>query len=256
MAFPLTVYGKLGWEKVVTSTKKHKLGTRMELPDGRVFYYAFSDGTIGAGKLAQQAALVTATHVRGRAVAAAALGTKAIVVTNSGLALTKDKYADGTIFVSDGAAEGHMYIIKGHPAATVAGTFKVTIDEEDGIQDEALTTTSKVGLRLNKFLDAKLYDSNAINGIPVGVAPVEVADNRYFWAQTWGEAPILMIGISSIAGYAVRPYSTGSVDGGVRGYKTSIGTVARTDAQLPQVGIIISLATATGYALCFLTLSR
>ena len=254
MAFPLTVYGKFGWEKVVTSTQKHKLGTRMELPDGRVFYYSFSDGIIGAGKLVQQAVLVTATHVRGRAVAAAALGTRAIIVTNSGASLVKDKYKDGTIFVSDGAAEGHVYIVQGHPAAATTATFKITIDEEDGIQDEALTTTSKVGLRLNKFLDAKLFDSNAINGMPVGVAPVEVADNRYFWCQTWGEAAILMIAQTSIAGFVARPYATGTVDGGVRMRKTA--SLQATDARLPQIGIFISAATSTGYSLMFLTISR
>ncbi len=258
MAFPLRIYGKFGWEKVVTSAKKNKLGTAMELPDGRVFYYAFSDGAIGAGQLVQQSALFTATHVRGRAVAlAAALGTGAVTITNSGLALTKDVYADGVIFVSDAAAEGHMYVIKSHPAAVSAASCKLTLDEEDGIQDEAWTTATKVGLRKNKFLDVKKYDSNAgTNGIPLGVATVEVADNRYFWCQSWGDVPVLAIVATTVAGASIRAMATGTVDGGIRNFKTSIGTVARTDAQLPQVGIVQNAATASGYSLIFLTLSR
>ena len=254
MAFPLIIFGKYGWEKVVTSAKKHPLGTRMELRDGRVFYYAFSDGAIGAGQLVMEGDVVTATHERGRAVAAAALGTKAIVVTNSGAALAKDKYADGTIYITDGAAEGHMYIIKSHPAAATTATFKITIDEEDGIQDEALSTTSKVGLRLNKWLDAELFDSNDIDGIPLGVAPVEVADDRYFWCQTWGSAQILMIAQTAIKGYLARIYATGTVDGGVRMHKTA--SAQATDTLIPNIGIFESAATATGYAHIFLTLAR
>lgn len=254
MAFPLNIYGKFGWEKIQTSGKKHRLGTRMELPDGRVFYYAFSNGAIGAGKLVMQKDLVTGVHGRGRSVAAAVLGTKAIIVTNSGASLALDKYADGTIYVTDGAAEGHMYIIKGHPAAATTATFKITIDEEDGIADEALTTTSKVGMRQNKWLDCELYDSNDIDGIPLGVAPIEVADDRYFWCQTWGSSQILMIAQTSIIGYKARVYATGTVDGGVRMNKT--GTVMLTDNLLPVVGVFESIATATGYAQIFLTIAR
>ncbi len=258
MAFPLSIYGKFGWEKVVTSAKKQKLGTRMELPDGRVFYYSFSIGAIGTGQLVQQAPLVTATHVRGRAVAAAAaLGATAITITNSGLALTINQYADGVIFVSDATAEGHMYVIKSHAAAVSAATVKFILDEEDGIQDEALSTTSKVGLRRNKFIEVQKYDSNTgTSGICLGAAPVEVADNRYFWCQSWGDLPVFAIAATTVAGAKVRAMATGTVDGGVRNFKTSIGTVARTDAQLPQVGIVQNAATASGYSLLFLTLSR
>ncbi len=203
----------------------------------------------------QQAPLVTATHVRGRAVAAAATKATFITLTNSGLPLTKDQYADGTIFVSDGAAEGHVYIIKSHAAAATTATVKLFLDEEDGIADEALTTASKVGLRKNKFLDIVAYDSSVTSsGIPLGVAPVEVANDRYFWCQSWGEAAILAIGVSTVAGYRVRPFASAGVDGGVRPYKTA--SAAATDRQLPSIGIIENLSTATGYSLIFLTISR
>ncbi len=255
MAFPLTIYGKFGWEKVVTSAKKNKLGTRMELPDGRVFYYAFSNGTIGAGMLVQQAVLMHANHVRGMTVAAAAaLGTHAITITNQSTALNADQYADGTVFVSDATGEGHVYIIKSHPAGVSAANIKFTLDEEDGIADEALSTTSKVGLRRNKFLDVIKYDSNVTTSIPLGVAPVEVADNRYFWCQSWGEAALLAISITTIAGYKVRPFATGTVDGGVRPFRTA--QAANTDKGLPSLGIVENASTATGYSLVFLTISR
>ena len=40
MAFPSTINLAYGQEKVETSGKKQKLGTRASTPDGRVFYYA------------------------------------------------------------------------------------------------------------------------------------------------------------------------------------------------------------------------
>ena len=47
-----TIYGDYGDEKFTSTTNDIGaiLGTRMILPDGRVFRYAFSDGAVGAGK--------------------------------------------------------------------------------------------------------------------------------------------------------------------------------------------------------------
>src|SRR3972149_4909121 len=140
MAFPLNIYGKFGGEKITTVGKKPRRGTRMELPDGRVFYYAFSNGVIGAGKLVMQKDLVTGVHGRGRSVAAAALGTLAIIVTNSGASLTKDKYADGTIYVTDGNAEGHTNIVTKLRALTTGAPVKNDRLAAACFVDEALTT--------------------------------------------------------------------------------------------------------------------
>ena len=67
MAFPKTVYLSYGMEKAQTSGQKHKLGTRAETPDGRVFYYAQEDGTaIGtAGLIVENVAadLCSPAHV-------------------------------------------------------------------------------------------------------------------------------------------------------------------------------------------------
>ena len=111
-----------------------------------------------------------------------------------------------------------------------------------------------MGLRQNKWLDCELFDSNDIDGIPLGVAPVEVADDRYFWCQTWGSAQILMIAQSSVIGYKARVYATGTVDGGVRMNKTA--SAQATDSLLPVIGIFESIATATGYAQIFLQIAR
>ena len=57
MAFPNTISGKYGWEKVQTSEQKHKLGTRMVFDDGRAFRYVEVGGSdIAAGAIVQAAA--------------------------------------------------------------------------------------------------------------------------------------------------------------------------------------------------------
>ena len=45
-----SIWGDYGDEKVTGTTQLHPYGTRMVLPDGRVFYYGQTDGAITAGK--------------------------------------------------------------------------------------------------------------------------------------------------------------------------------------------------------------
>src|SRR3989304_2915879 len=109
MAFPHTIYGKFGWEKKVTSGSKHRLGTRMELLDGRVFYYAFSNGVIGAGKLVMQLNHPHASHIKDRQVLAArAIGATTIRFKCTGSAISLNQYQDGLVFVNDVDGEGHV----------------------------------------------------------------------------------------------------------------------------------------------------
>ena len=50
MSFPQTIMGKWGWEQVVTTAKKHKLGTIMQIAD--TFYtYASAGEAVLAGQL-------------------------------------------------------------------------------------------------------------------------------------------------------------------------------------------------------------
>ena len=64
MAFTYgTIWGDYGDEKITGTTKLHPFGTRMLVPDGRVFKYGgiSSAGAVHAGKVVQAAAS-TAAH--------------------------------------------------------------------------------------------------------------------------------------------------------------------------------------------------
>ncbi len=48
-----TIWGDYGDEKVTGTTKLHPYGTRMVLPDGRVYYYGQTDGAQTAEQFAK-----------------------------------------------------------------------------------------------------------------------------------------------------------------------------------------------------------
>ena len=267
MAYPNTIYGKYGWEKVTTSAQKHPLGTRMELRDGRVFRYARAAPTalLDSGKLQMQKAS-TASQLKDLAVSAAAKGATAVTITVAGAALTANQYADGMIYVNDQGAdsasgEGQVYVIKSHPAISTSTAGVITLDEEDGVADQAWTTNTQVGLRKNLFAEVEEWDASDIDGIALGVPPVRVSKTYYFWCQTWGRAAVLT-GDTVILGEVVKPAASkmgttahGTVDGAVYTVKRETKTVPSQQEALPTVGIVDTVAASTEYSLVFLTLA-
>ncbi len=259
MGFPTSIYGKYGDEKVVTSTKKYRLGTRMEFRDGRVFYYAFSQGALNAGKLVMQSLITNASHIKDLNVATAAAVSTAtapstvINFTNAGSAFGLTQLEDGAVFVNDVDGEGHYYSIRTNLAIGITSTGDLTLDEDDGIA-EALTTNSEIGIRINKFQDCELWDNTAIDGICLGVAPTEVADNRFCWIQSWGSAAVLTSG-TVLVGKLVIPKGTGATsDGAMRKYTTV--SAANTGLEFPQIGSVESVGANSEYSLVHLTISR
>ena len=151
MAFPNSIYGKYGWEKVQTSDQRHKLGTRMVFDDGRAFRYVeVGAADIAAGAVVQAAAGV-ANHDMDLAIATASSGATAVTVTLGATAATKNQYKDGYIYINDGGTgEGHVYKIKSNPAADGSATLALTLDEEEGIVTALTNGTHLAGLAVNK----------------------------------------------------------------------------------------------------------
>lgn len=222
------------------------VGTRMVLPDGRVFRYAFSNGAAGAGTGVQSSAAL-ANHDSDLAVsAAAAAGANSVSVTLGGTAATVNQYANGYLFVNDVDGEGHVYRIRQHDAIGSGGTGTINLMDGDAI-DTALTTSSQVGLVVNPYMHVIPSPGGAQTGRTVGFAPAVVADNTYFWAQTWGEAAVLADGTLVI----FRPIrvSDGTA-GAVEEYSS------QTDAEEQVVGFATNvLAASTEYQFAFLTIS-
>ena len=203
MAFPTTVYLSYGMEKAETSTQKHRLGTRAETPDGRVFYYAKNSSTAitPGGKICDGIAAVAAHDMD---VAATATSAGATTVTSgTSLTTTLNQYKDGYIIFNDGPGQGEVYRVKGNTLVSGATGLVVTIDEEDGFRT-ALTTSSLFGLAYNPYTDVKVIDGDGtMTTGPLGVNPMPVTASYYFWLQTSGIASVLSGAVVAIVGDAI-----------------------------------------------------
>jgi len=242
-----TIWGDYGDEKVTSTTADLGLtvGTRMILPDGRVFRYSFSNGAPGAGTGVQSSA-AEGNHDSDLVVtAAAAVGAKSASVTLGATAAAEDLYANGYLLVNDEAGEGHIYKIRQHDAIGSGGTGTINLMDGDTIA-VALTTSSQVGLVANPYMHVIPSPGGAQTGRTVGFTTVAVADNSYFWAQTWGEAAVLVDGTLVI----FRPIrmSDGTA-GAVEEYSS------QTDAEEQEVGFATNVRGLDGeYQFAFLTI--
>ena len=209
MSFPNTVYGKPGWEKVMTSDQRHKLGTRMTFADGRVYRYALDSGAgIAAGRLVQAPATDAADDMDLAWSAGAAVGGTTIT-TGTSLTITKDQYKEGWLYTNDGAGEGQIYPIKSNTAVSGAAGCVFTIDDEDGFAIALTATTSLFGVVYNLY-DGVLVQPTTITNAAVGVSTTTVTASYYTWLQTWGPCALLDTGASWVVGDQLASAETGA----------------------------------------------
>ena len=183
-----TIWGDYGDEKVTGTTKLHPYGTRMVLPDSRVYYYGQTDGAQTAGAICQSAVGI-GNHDMDLATNTASAGDKSVTVTVGGTAATEDQYADGYLYINDGTGQGHNYKIRQHDAIDSSGSGAINLMDGDAIITgfEAATIA---GLAKNPYKDFIVFPTTA-TGHPVGVAPTDFDDDDYGWLQTWGPAAVL-----------------------------------------------------------------
>ena len=199
MSFPNTVYGKPGWEKVMTSDQRHKLGTRMAFADGRVYHYAQDSGAgIAAGRLVQAPATDAADDMGLAWSAGAAVGGTTIT-TGTSLTIAKDQYKEGWLYTNDGTGEGQIYPIKSNTAVASATGCVFTIDDEDGFAVALTATSSKFGVLYNIY-DGVLVQPTTITNAAVGVSTTTVTASYYTWLQTWGPCALLDQGATWVVG--------------------------------------------------------
>ena len=221
MAFPQTIMGKYGWEKTVTTSQKHKLGTQMQIDDREFKYYKAGEA-ITAGLLLMQPAAVAA-HDRDITVTTGAgisVGDTTVSLEVPTTNLTKDQYKDGWLILNDIGEEGHMYRIKSNPAHTASSdnTAIFTLDEEDGFVHAISAGASAIqaGLAANPYLSSTIYQHDAIVGAPLGWSVSDVASGSFGWVCVKGLTMALCNGAITI-GLPVAA-SNDTLDGAVEAY--------------------------------------
>jgi hypothetical protein len=215
-----------------SSVQLHALDTVRYMSDGRMFAYAQAGAVaLDVGKVTQNAVRVANDSNRD-AYAAAAIGATQVQVT-TGAAVTADFYKDGWMTVNNEAGEGHIYRVKSHPAGTTGTVYQL----HDPIR-VALTTSSKVTFTKNRQ-SLVLICPSTLTGIPVGVPPITVSINYYFWNQVKGPCAVWCDATTLVIGEEVAPSNAtpGAIEALIHAttYDTTIGTV-------------MDIAAATEYA--------
>ena len=189
MAFTYgTIWGNYGDEKVTGTTQLHPYGTRMVLPDNRVYYYGQTDGAQTAGAICQSPVSIP-NHDMDLATNTASSGDKSVTVTVGGTAVTANQYADGYLYVNDGTGEGHIYKIRQHDAISSSGSGAINLYDGDAIATGFAAATI-AGLAKNPYKDFIVYPTTS-TGHAVGVAATDFDDDDFGWLQTWGPAAVL-----------------------------------------------------------------
>lgn len=234
------------------------LGIRRQVGD-RVFRLALVKLTSVIGKLygldtaaaANLSAEIVGTATVGF-VTAVAVGRRRVSITDAThlSATTKDFYANGYLFITNGTGEGQCLKIKSNEAAS---SNLVVFDLYDPLA-VAVDTTSDVVLMANPWGDMLLTDENAGNnltqfmGVSQCAATVTSTAYMYQWLQTWGPC-VVLAEAAGTEGLPVMHSPGGSHDGGVDEWDTV------TDISGGQIGTTLSAATAAGdYQATFLTI--
>ncbi len=244
MSFPVTIQGSYGDQFKTTAGKRLPLGSIMQLPGGEAFVYARAGALdLASGKL-MQAPVVVTTHIKDLALAvAAAIGDTAISVTNSAVALTKDYYTEGYMFINDGAGESQTLKIKSNDAdASGAATVVVTVEEGDALHTALVVATTKIGLRKHEC-DGVLVAPTTVTGPVVGVSVCPVTATYYCWLLKVGLQAVLTNG-TVILGLAVDRSAT--TPGAVDVYPLNS---VDTSGQQAMLGTVYSVGATTEYSL-------
>lgn len=208
-----------------SSTQKAGLGTRIAFEDGRVYRYAKNGATaLAAGKFVKAGALVAQAT---KAVeAAVVVGNNSITLTTSSAITTA---TDGYLQIDTGSGmTGQQYKIK-----TCAANATTTTSTDFVLYDPiavALTTSAYGSVFYNPYEQCEVC--SAQTDIVLGVPPIVVTAEYYFWLQTWGPACVYNEGTGT-AGYPI--YISTSLAAGVTTVPHAAGSTTSYPLQLGQL---------------------
>jgi len=228
-----------------SSTKLGTIGQRLQLNDGRVFYYARAGSSyLYAGRAVASMAVSSELS---KACTAATTGAYEITVTTSASSAVADM-PEGYLLINDvGPGEGHMMKIK-KAAANASLSTSIDFTLYDPLPVEAIAT-NEFSVIFNPWNDVVSTDAQnalATGQFVCGVPPVAVTASYYFWCQTWGPAAVLSAANVGVTGDSL---GTGIDDDGALGLY--LGTASDTQ----HVGTAMNLQVDTEYNAVFLRIS-
>jgi hypothetical protein len=219
----------------------HKIGTRMQLADGRVFYYALDGGSgLSPGMLNKSRATIGGHEDVDTS--AQDINDKVVTVTPATTEIQlANEYAEGFISIRETTGAGQFRKIKSHPSAASADPCVMTLYDPWTV---AITANEQADLIHNPMY--KVIESATEELLPAGIPLIAVTASYYFWNQTWGIANVFQDGTNPL-GSMVTP---GTTAGSVVEYSTATNDI---DGYLfPLVGIMYILGATTKYSVILL----
>ena len=187
-----------------STTQNAPLGAVLEYQDGTQFRYSLAAAAIDTANLCASDVLTASNAGPGvvatdNALTAAAAGATEVILTNAVVgSAAANVFAGAKLLNEDDAGEGHAYPII---ASTAADSNAVTLTiHPDFPLAVALTTASDIQIVQHSCFE--VITATAVGGSDtnvVGVTPVAVADNEYFWMQTKGLASVKFDSAVSLA---------------------------------------------------------
>lgn len=238
-----------------SATQLYPLGTKL-VYGLREFRYAKMGAGIGYPGCVYQTVVPLAGHLD-EVVDSAIIGattvsfTPAVVTTDN---LAANELADGFL-ITNGTETGmgQLYRIKSHPAIVGAVAGTLTLWDPIRVAFHADLTASVLH---NPYRNIIIHPSPATARM-VGVCPIAVTANYYFWAQTKGLSPVLVDGTTIVAGETVIA-SPGTVGG--TGIDGACSLLVPTEAAPPtggnrqKIGVVETVPAAADYAIINLQL--
>ena len=232
MSFPATIQGRWGFEKDVTTSKKHKLGAIMQIEDTYYRYVKAGEDLI-AGQLLETPAVVP-NHNDDLVVAATGTaGDSSVSITVGGTAVTKNQYQDGYLYfnattaTSGQTSSGFRYRIKEHAAIDSSGTGSFTIEDYGGLAAAIVAGTDTAGLIANLGSDVLISNTTELGGL-VGVTVNDIADNSFGWVQFYGHGICQIEGTPALGGGLMRSNGTTGAAEISDGSQALVGSMGRT----------------------------
>lgn len=222
---------------VSSATQLHPLGTRGCDPFGRVYRYCRAGASdLVAGTVVQAPASVAGnlTLALNTTSAGTSIGDTSFAVTCAS-AISTGFYREGFAIIATGSGQGYIYSISNNPVVSTGATGIFSLYPEDALV-VAMTTTSKVSLIPNLYMNVIQAPVTTATSVVVGVATYVITTTQYGWIQTWGPCAVLtddttatgapLNGIAATAGRASGFTAAGLLTGQSIGHLMAAGVQA------------------------------
>ena len=176
-----------------SSTKQVELGTIGQDNGGNLYIYSKAMEALSAGHILVDQDPNAATHLSFDTVAsnAAAIDEYAIaqvLTITAGDTIVAGEFAGCHCFIDDGTGEGQHAMIKGNTGGAATATVYIYLSAP--LSTALDVADSDITIYRQNHVEKAAITSSIQRA--VGVAPIAVTANYYFWRQVTGVCPVLM----------------------------------------------------------------